>query len=260
VGDVREMGLDREPPPTVYWCTGAMQPGTFFLLRVLAEPGFLAGTIRRKIHELEPSRSVYDLTSLTAHISDAYADNRLRTILLAFFAVTAIALASIGLYGTLSYLVHLRRREVALRIALGALRVDVVRQFVDQGLRVASCGCVVGLALAAAFARMLSSMLFGVSATDVVTLGGVVFIVLAVSVMASLAPAIRAARFEPMRALREEWLPGIVSRRRYHRPITRRLSDRNALTLLTIATFFGLASTSLCQTPTPFIIRDVRLF
>jgi putative ABC transport system permease protein len=118
--------------------------------------------------------------------------------------VTAIALASIGLYGTLSYLVQLRRREVALRIALGALRVDVVRQFVDQGLRIVSWGCFVGLALAAAFARMLSSMLFGVSATDVVTLGAVVLIVLAVSFMASLAPAIRAARFEPMQALREE--------------------------------------------------------
>jgi putative ABC transport system permease protein len=204
VGDVREMGLDREPPPTVYWCTGAMQPGTFFLLRVPGEPGSLAGTIRRKIHELEPLRSVYDLTPLTAHISDAYAENRLRTILLAFFAVTAIALAGIGLYGTLSYLVHLRRREVALRMALGALRVDVLRQFVDQGLRVAWWGCVAGLPLAAAFARMLSSMLFGVSATDVVTLGRVVFIVLAVSVMASLAPAIRASRFEPMQALREE--------------------------------------------------------
>jgi putative ABC transport system permease protein len=204
VGDVREMGLDREPPPTVYWCTGAMQPGTFFLLRILGEPGSLSGTIRRKIHELEPLRSVYDLTPLTGHISDAYSENRLRTILLAFFALTAIALASIGLYGTLSYLVQLRRREVALRIALGALRVDVVRQFVDQGLRIVSWGCFVGLALAAAFARMLSSMLFGVSATDVVTLGTVVLIVLAVSFMASLAPAIRAARFEPMQALREE--------------------------------------------------------
>jgi putative ABC transport system permease protein len=181
-----------------------MQPGTFFLLRILGEPGSLSGTIRRKIHELEPLRSVYDLTPLTGHISDAYSENRLRTILLAFFALTAIALASIGLYGTLSYLVQLRRREVALRIALGALRVDVVRQFVDQGLRIVSWGCFVGLALAAAFARMLSSMLFGVSATDVVTLGAVVLIVLAVSFLASLAPAIRAARFEPMQALREE--------------------------------------------------------
>jgi putative ABC transport system permease protein len=96
VGDVRETGLDREPPPTAYWCTGAIQPGTFFLIRVHGDPGAVAGTIRRKLHELEPLRSVYDLTPLTDHISDAYAENRLRMILLPFFALIAIALASVG--------------------------------------------------------------------------------------------------------------------------------------------------------------------
>jgi putative ABC transport system permease protein len=204
VGDARETGLEREPPPTAYWCAGAIQPGTFFLIRTRTEPNSMVGTIRRKIHELEPQRSVYDLTPLTSHISDAYAENRLRTVLLAFFALTAIALASIGLYGTLSYLVNVRRREVALRIALGAVRMQVVQQFLRQGLRVSALGCVAGLALAAAFTRLLSGMLYGVSTTDAVTLGGVVVIVLAVSVMASLLPAIRAARLEPMQALREE--------------------------------------------------------
>ena len=82
----------------------------------------MVATIRRKMHELEPRRSVYDLTPLSDHISDAYAENRLRTILLAFFAVTAVLLACVGLYGTLSYMVNVRRREVALRLALGALR------------------------------------------------------------------------------------------------------------------------------------------
>jgi putative ABC transport system permease protein len=204
VGDARETGLDREPPPTAYWCAGSMQPGTFFLVRVRGEPGAMAGAIRRKIHELEPLRSVYDLTPLTAHISDAYAENRLRMILLAFFALTAIALASVGLYGTLSYLVNARRREVALRMALGALRIEVVQQFLTQGLRVAALGCLAGLALAGVFARMLSTVLFGVSVRDTVTLGGVVILVLAVSTMASLLPAIRAARLEPMQALRDE--------------------------------------------------------
>jgi putative ABC transport system permease protein len=125
-------------------------------------------------------------------------------ILLAFFALTAIALASVGLYGTLSYLVNARRREVALRMALGALRIEVVQQFLTQGLRVAALGCLAGLALAGVFARMLSTVLFGVSVRDTVTLGGVVILVLAVSTMASLLPAIRAARLEPMQALRDE--------------------------------------------------------
>ncbi|MGH9667007.1 MAG: ABC transporter permease, partial [Bryobacteraceae bacterium] len=106
VGDARETGLDREPVPTVYWCAGTSQPGTFFLVRTRGKPNSMAGTIRRKIHELEPWRSVYDLTPLTGHISDAYAENRLRTILLTFFAVTAVSLACAGLYGTLSYLVN----------------------------------------------------------------------------------------------------------------------------------------------------------
>lgn len=204
VGDARETGLDREPPPTVYWCGGTIQPGTFFLVRTHGEPESMAGTLRRRIHELEPQRSVYDLTPLTGHISEAYAENRLRTVLLAFFAATAIALASVGLYGTLSYMVNIRRREVALRMALGALRTQVVRQFLGQGLLVSLLGCLAGLALAVALGRILSGMLYRVSVIDVATLGSVVVIVLAVSILASLLPAVRAARMDPMRILREE--------------------------------------------------------
>jgi putative ABC transport system permease protein len=164
----------------------------------------MAEVVRRKIHEVEPRRSVYDLTPLGDHISDAYAENRLRTILLAFFAITAVSLACVGLYGTLSYLVNLRRREVALRLALGAMRQQVVGQFLGLGVRVAVAGCVAGLLLAAGFTRQLAGMLYGVSPTDAATAAGVVGIVLVVAVMASLIPAIRAARVEPMQALREE--------------------------------------------------------
>jgi ABC-type lipoprotein release transport system permease subunit len=89
-------------------------------------------------------------------------------------------------------------------MAVGALRTQVVRQFLNEGLRVAACGCVAGLALAAAARRALSGMLYGVSVADTGTLAGVVILVLAVSSMASLLPSIRAARVEPMRALREE--------------------------------------------------------
>jgi putative ABC transport system permease protein len=204
VGDARETGMDREPPPTAYWCFGATQPGTFFLVRTHGDPGSMAGTIRRKMHEVEPRRSVYGLTPLGEHISDAYAENRLRTILLAFFAATAVSLACVGLYGTLSYLVSVRQREVGLRLALGALRSQIVRQFLAQGLRVSLLGCAAGLALAAAFARFLSGMLYGVSASDTATLAGVVGIVLAVSTLASLLPALRAARLDPMEVLRDE--------------------------------------------------------
>jgi predicted permease len=204
VGDARENGLDHEPPPTAYWCGNGLQPGTYFLVKAHGEPAAMIETVRRKIHELEPLRSVYDLTPLSDHISDAYAENRLRTILLSCFAVTAVSLACVGLYGTLSYLVSLRRREVALRLALGALRNQVVGQFLAVGLRTAVLGCVAGLVLAAVFARLLSGMLFGVSPTDTTTIAGVLAIVLVVSAAASLIPAVRAARVEPMQALREE--------------------------------------------------------
>jgi putative ABC transport system permease protein len=204
VGDVRDNGLDRAPVPTVYWCWGGAQPGTFFVLKTYGDPRAMAATIRRKIHELEPSRSVYDIAPLTDRISDAYAENRLRTILLTFFAVTAVSLASVGLYGTLSYLVNLRRREVALRLALGAVRGQIVRRFLGQGLLVSSLGCAAGLALAEAFTKLLAGMLYGVGANDATTLESVVAVVLAVSVAASLLPAIRAARVDPAETLREE--------------------------------------------------------
>jgi putative ABC transport system permease protein len=204
VGDARESGLDREPAPTVYWCLGGLQPGEYFLVRTHGDPQAMAETVRRKVFELEPRRSVYELTPLRSHISDAYAENRLRTILLAFFALTAIALACVGLYGTLSYMVRLRQREVGLRLALGAMRGQIVRKFVGQGLRVCVAGAVVGIALAAALTRFIAGMLYGVSPWDAVTMASVVVGVIAVSALASLVPAIRAARLDPMQVLREE--------------------------------------------------------
>jgi putative ABC transport system permease protein len=204
VGDARENGLDHEPVPTLYWCFGSYQPGTYFLARVHGRPEAMTESVRRKIHELEPRRSVFGLVPLSTLISDAYAENRLRTILLIFFAVTAVSLACVGLYGTLSYLVKLRQREVGLRLALGAMRVQIVRQFLVQGLLVTLAGCVAGLALGALTERFLAGMLYGVSPSDAGTLGGVVGMVIAVSAMASLIPAVRAARLEPMEVLREE--------------------------------------------------------
>jgi len=204
VGDARERGLDHEPVPTIYYCGLIMQPGLYFMARTHGDPMALAESVRRKLHATEPARSVYDLSPLTAQLSDAFAENRLRTVLLTFFALTAISLACIGLYGTLSYLVNVRQREVGLRLALGAMRAQIVRQFVAQGMRVSLLGCVAGLGLAGAFTKVLAGMLFGVSPWDAITMTGVIALVIAVSITASLLPALRAARVEPMRVLREE--------------------------------------------------------
>ncbi len=204
VGDAREMGIDKEAAPTVYWCATFIQPGTHFLARVHGNPRAMGETIRRAMREVEPNRSVYDVAALEDSISDAYGENRLRTVLLASFAAAAILLACVGLYGTISYTVNVRRREIGLRLALGAMRTQVAGQFVGSGLAVAGIGCAAGLAMSVAFTRLLAGMLYGVSATDPATLGAVAAGVLSVSAAAALIPAVRAARLEPMAVLRDE--------------------------------------------------------
>ena len=147
--------------PAIYYCGLIMQPGLYFLARTHGDPMALGESIRRKLHEIEPGRSVYGISPLTAHLSDVFAENRLRTVLLAFFALSAISLACVGLNGTLSYMVNVRQREFGLRLALGAMRAQIVRQFLGQGTRVSLLGCVAGLGLAGAFTKVLAGMLFG---------------------------------------------------------------------------------------------------
>lgn len=204
VGDAREQGLNREPGPTIYWCFSAPNPSPYFLIRTRGEPLSMAETLRRKIHQMEPARSVFDVLPLEQHLSDTFAENRLRAILLSAFAATAISLACVGLYGTLSYLVAVRRREVALRLALGAVRGQVIRRFLLKGVAIAGAGCASGLCLAIVFGRVLSGMLYGVSPEDPATFFGVIGLILGIASLASLLPALRAARVEPMQALRDE--------------------------------------------------------
>jgi len=203
-GNAREEGLNTQPVPTVYSCFSAPTPFPNYLVRAQGDPMAMAETIRRRIHEIDPSRSVYSFAPLQDHLDDASSENRLRTMLLAIFAATAVSLACIGLYGTLSYLGRLRQREVGVRLALGAMRNQIVARFVLQGLRVAVIGCAAGLGLGLWLSRFISSMLYGVSALDPATYGGVICLILLVAACASLMPALRAARVEPVEVLREE--------------------------------------------------------
>jgi putative ABC transport system permease protein len=204
VGDVRERGLDRPPAPTVYFCSLAGRPSPFVLIRTRGDPMAIATTVRTKMKELEPQRAVFSLASLDGQIGDAFAENRLRTVVLALFAGAALALACLGLYGTLSYAVSLRRREVGLRLAVGASRNRIVIQVASKALGVVLLSCVVGLALSLLSARALKSMLFGVSATDPWTLSAAAVLMIAVAMFAVLLPALRASRIDPMQTLREE--------------------------------------------------------
>ena len=204
VADARERALHLEPEPTVYSCISAPSPFPHFLVRTTDDPAAAATVVRQRIRQLEPLRSVYNVTPLVERIGSAYAENRLRTTLLTAFAGSALFLACLGVYGTLSYMVGLRRREVGLRLALGAGRGRILRQFLAEGLRVAAIAAAIGLALSIASARVLSGMLYGVEPGDPVTLAGAVALVVAFAMVAAIIPSIRAALLNPMRVLREE--------------------------------------------------------
>jgi putative ABC transport system permease protein len=113
-------------------------PDAVFLIRTIGDPAAIAGAVRRAMKELEPARAVFGLTALEQHLDDAYRENGLRAGIVAGFSISAVLLALVGLYGTLSYLVGMRRREVGVRLAFGALRRQIIGRFLAQGLRVAS--------------------------------------------------------------------------------------------------------------------------
>lgn len=204
VGDAREEGLNVLPMPTVYGCITAGNPFPYYLVRTHGDPMAMAKTIRNRIHDLQPNRSMYGVASLEESIADVSSESRLDTLLLAFFAISAVLLACIGLYGTLNYLGRMRQREVGVRLALGALRGQILMRFLMQGLRVTAWGCVAGLALSAGTGRLMEGMLYGIEPIDATTWVAVVGLILLVATLASLFPAWRAARVEPVQVLRQE--------------------------------------------------------
>jgi predicted permease len=204
VADAREEGLNTQPVPTVYSCFTAPNPFPNYLVRTRGNPTEMAEAIRRRVHELEPSRSVYGITPLQGHLDEVSFENRLRTLLLVLFAASAVFLACIGIYGTLNYLGRLRQREVGMRLALGALPHQIVTRFLVQGLRVTAIGCAAGLVLSLLATRLIDGMLYGVSTLDPATYGSVLLLILLVATAASLIPAWRASRIELVQVLREE--------------------------------------------------------
>jgi putative ABC transport system permease protein len=204
VGDVREVALTAAPQPTVYWCTSSADPDPNYVILVRGNPAALANTLRVAIHRLEPSRSVYKITPLVTAIGQQSSDTRLRTVLLSLIALIAIALVSLGLWGTTAYLARVREPEVGLRLALGAMPSQIARRFLAQSLRVAALGCVAGLVAGACLSTLLGSMLYSVSTLDPVTYLGVALLVMLVSLAAALGPSLRVSRIEPTRVLRNQ--------------------------------------------------------
>ena len=203
VGDVRYGTIDAPPMSDVYLPFYQSPNRMMLFVRAAGDPLALAGPVRRVVRELAPGAPVYELGTLEERFADATAFARFGTLLLSLFAVVALALATLGVYGVVSFAVSQRRREFGVRLALGATGADVVRLVVRDGLAIAGAGTLLGLAAALAAARVLRSLLYDVAPSDPATFAGIVLLLGAAVLAASWLPARRAARVMPTEALRE---------------------------------------------------------
>jgi predicted permease len=205
VGDIKHKGLTIDFDPQYYLpYAQALITNPYLVVRTNSNPGPMHAAIGAVVHELDKGTPVYQEATLEEYIYKSAAQPRFQAFLLSCFALIALALAAIGLYGLLSYMVVQRTLEIGLRMALGARRADVLRMIVLRGLTLALAGVGIGIAACAVLTRLISGMLFEVRPTDPVIFAGTAALLLAVSFAASSAPAFRAARLDPMRTLREQ--------------------------------------------------------
>jgi putative ABC transport system permease protein len=210
--DVKQGGVDQKTGTELYFSFEQLTTtvpqfgvGTINIVMRTAQPAdALAATIHQAVAGLDPSLPVVKLQSMDEVFAEAIGRPRLLAQLLGIFAFLALLLAAIGSYGVLSYLVTERRREIGVRMALGADRASVLRMVLSQGLRLTLVGVGLGLVSAFAMSRVLASLLFGVRPSDPVTIGAVVGIIGAVALVACYVPARAATRVDPMIVLREE--------------------------------------------------------
>jgi predicted lysophospholipase L1 biosynthesis ABC-type transport system permease subunit len=206
VGDVRHFGLDREPQPEFY--TPQPQPPSFHgmtvVLRAATAPAPLLAALRREVAALDPLVPVYRARTLGDLVGADVAAPRLRTAVLAAFAGLALLLAMIGIYGVLAFTVGRRTREIGIRKALGAGDGDLLRLLVTETMRPALLGVALGMAAALAVTRLLSGLLFGVTATDPLLFALAPLLLTAAALLASYLPSRRAAVVEPRVALQSD--------------------------------------------------------
>jgi putative ABC transport system permease protein len=197
------LGSDPEPEFFVPFFQNPLRAMTV-LARYEGEAGALADGMRDAVWALRPELPVDTLEPMTATMSESITQPRFYTLLLTSFAVVALALAAVGIYGTMAYTVARRTREVGVRVALGAQRTDVLRLIVGQGMRVTALGMGIGIAGALALSRFIDSFVFGVEPTDPVTFSVVALLLATIAFLACYLPARRAARLDPAETLRAD--------------------------------------------------------
>jgi predicted permease len=201
-GDAKYQDLRSKIEPTMYRpFTGG---GAHFELRTAADPASLISAVRSVVARADENLPLFDVRTQTQQIEQILSQERMMAQISSFFALLALALACIGLYGLLSYEVVRRTREIGIRMALGAQQADVLKLVVAQGILLAIVGAIVGVAAALAVTRFLSSMLFGVKPSDPATFVAIAVLLALVALAASYIPARRATRVDPMVALRYE--------------------------------------------------------
>ena len=175
-----------------------------FLVRTTVEPLTLAGPVRNQLSTLDKDQAVFNIRTMEQALAESIAARRFSTILLVVFALLALTLAAVGIYGVISYSVAQRTREVGIRMALGAQTSDVLNLVIRDGLKLVLIGIAVGLAGALLLTRLMKTLLFGVTATDAVTYVTVAFALVIVALLACCIPARRATKVDPLIALRFE--------------------------------------------------------
>jgi predicted permease len=205
VGPIRIEGLDAPYSPHLFLSAKQVPLNNITVyIRTSASPEAMEEPVRREIQAVDPDLPVFGVRSLRSVISDSLGARRFAMQLLGFFAATALLLAAIGIYGVMAYVVNQRVREIGVRMALGAQRGDVLRLVVRQGMVLALAGVVVGFIASLALTRLISGLLFGISASDPLTLAMFTLLLAGVALLANIVPARRAAMVDPVVALRYE--------------------------------------------------------
>jgi putative ABC transport system permease protein len=214
VSHVKNYGLDAPGPVQAeYYYSRNQVPDRFqplladrvsLVVRTAGDPAAMTAAVRHAIQEIDPNQPVYNVNTMEQVLSDSIGTQRLSMLLLTIFAAVAMILAGVGIYGVMSYTVAQRTHEIGIRMALGAQARDVLKMVVRHGMILTAVGVLVGLAGAFALTRVMSSLLYGVTPTDIVTFTGVPAVIVAVALLANFIPARRATKVDPLEALRYE--------------------------------------------------------